>query len=238
MKQILLIEDDPDLADILSVNLLNEGYALEAVTNGIDGLERLNSKTYDLLILDIMLPGMDGLEICRKVRAMAGYLPIIIVSAKSTETQRILGLELGSDDYLSKPFSLDELIARIRALLRRVSALDRLMDEKAGTIYCGDLVIDPIKREAKLETRPVILTAKEFDLLLFFARNPGKAFTRLALLDNVWGYRHGGYEHTVNSHINRLRSKIDANNAKPNLIQTVWGIGYKFMDYSGTGNEI
>lgn len=238
MKQILLIEDDPDLANILTVNLLNEGYALEAVANGNKGLQALINNSYDLLILDLMLPGLDGLEICRQVRNMPGYLPIIIISAKSAETQRVLGLELGGDDYLSKPFSLDELLARIRALLRRVNALDRLAGEKTGTIYCGDLVIDPVARTATLARRTLGLTAKEFDLLLFFARNPGKAFTRLALLDQVWGYSHGGYEHTVNSHINRLRAKLELNSAKPNFIQTVWGVGYKFIDYSDAGNEI
>ncbi|PPD31470.1 MAG: DNA-binding response regulator [Methylomonas sp.] len=226
------------MADILTVNLLNEGYTLEAATNGNDGLERLRNNHYGLLILDLMLPGLDGLEICRQVRNMPGYLPIIIISAKSTETQRIVGLELGGDDYLSKPFSLDELLARIRALLRRVQALDRLAEEKTGTLYCGDLVIDPVAREATLAKQPVTLTAKEFDLLLFFARNPGKTFTRLALLDQVWGYSHGGYEHTVNAHINRLRAKIEANTTKPNFIQTVWGVGYKFIDYPETGNDV
>lgn len=236
MKQILVIEDDPDIGDMLGINLRDEGYEVEIATNGIDGLRRLKSQVYDLLVLDLMLPGVDGLEICRIVRRMPHYLPIIIVSAKSAETQRILGLELGADDYLSKPYSLPELIARIRALLRRVDALDRSVQEKTGVIACGDLFINPIAHEVTLKNQPVVLTIKEFDLLLFFARNPGKAFTRLALLDQVWGYSHDGYEHTVNSHINRLRAKIEQDSAKPHYIQTVWGVGYKFSGFKGNAS--
>lgn len=234
MKQILVIEDDLDIGDMLGINLRDEGYIVEIATNGIDGLNRLQAQTYDLLVLDLMLPGIDGLEICREVRRMPHYLPIIILSAKSAEPQRILGLELGADDYLTKPFSLHELIARIRALLRRVAALDRSMQDKTGVIACGDLVINPVSREVTLANQPIALTGKEFELLLFFARNPGKAFTRLALLDQVWGYTHDGYEHTVNSHINRLRAKIERDSTQPIFIQTVWGVGYKFADFSGT----
>jgi two-component system, OmpR family, response regulator len=236
MKQILVIEDDLDIGDMLGINLRDEGYAVEIATNGIEGLNRLKSQAYDLLVLDLMLPGIDGLEICRQVRLMPHYLPIIIVSAKSAETQRIIGLELGADDYLSKPYSLDELIARIRALLRRVAALNKSVQDKTGVIAYGDLVINPIAHEVTLKNHPVTLTVKEFDLLLFFARNPGKAFTRLALLDQVWGYSHDGYEHTVNSHINRLRAKIEQDSAKPHYIQTVWGIGYKFSGINGNAS--
>ena len=233
MKQILVIEDDLDIGDMLGINLRDEGYTVEIVGNGIEGLARLKAQAYDLLVLDLMLPGLDGLEICRAVRQMPRYLPIIIVSAKSAEPQRILGLELGADDYLTKPFSLHELIARIRALLRRVAALDRSVQDKVGVIAYGELVINPIAREVTLANQSVALTAKEFDLLLFFARNPGKAFTRLALLDQVWGYSHDGYEHTVNSHINRLRAKIERDSTQPYFIQTVWGVGYKFADSLG-----
>lgn len=233
MKRILVIEDDLDIGDMLGINLRDEGYAVEIATHGTDGLNQLKAQFYDLLVLDLMLPGIGGLEICREVRRMPHYLPIIIISAKSAETQRILGLELGADDYLSKPFSLHELIARIRALLRRVAALDRSVQDKMGIIACGDLAINPIGREVTLANQPIALTMKEFDLLLFFARNPGKAFTRLELLDQVWGYTHDGYEHTVNSHINRLRAKIERDTTQPNFIQTVWGLGYKFVDFAG-----
>ncbi len=231
MKRILIIEDDPDIGDMLDINLSDEGFVVEIATNGVDGLNRLKAQAYDLLLLDLMLPGIDGLEICREVRRMQHYQPIIILSAKSAETQRILGLELGADDYLTKPFSLHELIARIRALLRRVAAFDRSVQEKTGIITCGELIIDPVAREVTMAKQSVALTMKEFELLLFFARNPGKAFTRLTLLDQVWGYSHDGYEHTVNSHINRLRAKIERDTTQPHFIQTVWGVGYKFSDF-------
>lgn len=230
MKHILSIEDDPDIGDMLDINLRDEGYRIDIATNGLVGLNRLKARTYDLLVLDIMLPGLDGLEICRQVRQMPHYQPIIIISAKSAETQRVLGLELGADDYLSKPFSVPELVARIRALFRRVDALEKAVQIKSGVITVGDLIIDPVAHEVRLGKQPVALTAKEFELLLFFAKNPGKAFTRMALLDQVWGYSHDGYEHTVNSHINRLRSKIERDSTQPQLIQTVWGVGYKFSD--------
>ena len=233
MKQLLVIEDDLDIGDMLGINLRDEGFGVDIVTNGLDGLNRLKTNAYDLLVLDLMLPGLDGLEICREVRRMPHYLPVIIVSAKSAETQRILGLELGADDYVTKPFSPHELIARIRALLRRVAALNRSVQDKTGIISYGDLVINPMSRDVTLANQAVTLTAKEFELLLFFARNPGKTFTRLALLDQVWGYTHEGYEHTVNSHINRLRAKIEHDSAKPHFIQTVWGVGYKFTDLIG-----
>lgn len=230
MKKLLIIEDDPDIGDMLDINLRDEGYRVDIATDGITGLKQLKSCSYDLLVLDLMLPGLDGLEICRQVRQLPYYQPIIIISAKSAETQRILGLELGADDYLSKPFSVPELVARIRALFRRIDALERSLQVKTGVIEFGDLLIDPIAHEVKLAGQPIALTSKEFELLLFFARHPGKAFTRMALLDQVWGYSHDGYEHTVNSHINRLRNKIEADTANPQFIQTVWGIGYKFTD--------
>ena len=230
MKRLLIIEDDPDIGDMLDINLRDEGFLVELATDGLSGLHKLKAQTYDLLVLDLMLPGLDGLEICRQVRLMPHYLPIIIISAKSQESQRVLGLELGADDYLGKPFSVSELAARIRALFRRINALEHSLHAKTGVLSYQDLLIDPLKHEVKLAGQAVTLTAKEFELLLFFARHPGKAFTRLTLLDQVWGYQHDGYEHTVNSHINRLRGKIERNAAKPQFIQTVWGVGYKFAD--------
>ncbi|CAI8860879.1 MULTISPECIES: response regulator transcription factor [Methylococcus] len=231
MKRILVIEDDTDIGDMLGINLRDEGYAVEIARDGIGGLACLKADRFDLLVLDLMLPGIDGLEICRQVRRMPHYQPIVIISAKSTETQRVLGLELGADDYLTKPFSIPELIARIRALFRRVEAMERESQAKAGVIVRGPLTIDPVGYSVMLEGRPVALTLKEFELLLFFARHPGQAFTRLALLDRVWGYSHDGYEHTVNSHINRLRAKIERDPGRPEFIQTVWGVGYKFVDF-------
>jgi DNA-binding response OmpR family regulator len=231
MKRILVIEDDPDIGDMLGINLRDEGFAVEIAMDGVEGLDRLKAHRYDLLVLDLMLPGLDGLEICREVRHRPHYQPIIIISAKSAETQRVLGLELGADDYLTKPFSIPELIARIRALFRRAEAMERQAQMKTGVIECGGLRIDPLAHEATLGGQPLTLTLKEFELLLFFARNPGQAFTRVALLDRVWGYSHDGYEHTVNSHINRLRAKIERDPTRPEFIQTVWGVGYKFADF-------
>jgi DNA-binding response OmpR family regulator len=175
-----------------------------------------------------MLPNVDGLEICRRIRQMTRYLPVIIISARSSETHRVLGLEMGADDYLAKPFSVIELVARVKALFRRQEAmgLNLLMD--SGRIDCHGLSIDPLSREIRLHGEPVDLTPREFDLLYYFARHPGEVFSRLALLDRVWGYQHEGYEHTVNTHINRLRSKIERDPAEPEIILTVWGKGYKF----------
>jgi DNA-binding response OmpR family regulator len=228
-RRILLVEDDADIADILRLNLSDEGYAVDWAGDGESGLARLDGQVYDALLLDIMLPGIDGLEVCRRVRAMPHYTPIIIISARSGESQRVLGLELGADDYVTKPFSVLELIARVRALFRRVDALGRTARQEAGLLEAGVLAIDPVARTVRCKGADVDLTAREFDLLFFFARHPGSVFSRMDLLTQVWGYSHEGYEHTVNTHINRLRSKIETDPAKPELIRTVWGVGYKFM---------
>ncbi|MDD4915903.1 MAG: response regulator transcription factor [Methylococcales bacterium] len=229
-KQILVIEDDPDIGALLALHLGDEGYRVEIATDGTAGLNRLKTRRYDLLVLDLMLPGMDGLEICREMRRQDDYQPIVIISAKATETQRVLGLELGADDYLTKPFSVPELVARIRALFRLIQAMQQQAQGKSAVVSCGDLSIDPLSHQVNLAGVGIALTVKEFDMLLFFARHPGKVFTRIELLDNIWGYSHDGYEHTVNSHINRLRAKIEPDPANPVYIQTVWGVGYKFVE--------
>ncbi|MGC4398139.1 response regulator transcription factor [Hydrogenophaga sp. T2] len=227
-KRILIVEDDVHIADLLRMHLGDEGFAVEHAADGDAGVALLERGHWDALVLDLMLPGVDGLEICRRARAMARYTPIIITSARSSEVHRILGLELGADDYLAKPFSVLELVARVRALLRRTDALARNAKLEAGTLEIDGLRIDPLARELHLEGRPVDLTPREFDLLHFFARHPGKVFSRIELLNQVWGYRHEGYEHTVNTHINRLRLKIETDPARPARILTVWGRGYKF----------
>jgi len=229
-QTILVIEDDSDIGQMLALNLRAEGFVVNVETSGEAGLAWLARERPVLLLLDLMLPGMDGLNVCREVRRLHDYLPIIILSAKSTETHRVLGLELGADDYLTKPFSLAELVARVHAVLRRMDAARKLASTLSGVIRRGPLQLDPVAREARLHGRELVLTAKEFELLLFFARTPGRAYTRMELLDQVWGYSHDGYEHTVNSHINRLRAKIEADPAKPAFIVTVWGVGYKFVD--------
>ncbi|MCZ2497576.1 response regulator [Xylophilus sp. Kf1] len=227
--RILLVEDDQPIADLLQMHLRDEHWEVTHCARGDDGLQALLSGEWSLLILDIMLPGgVDGLEICRRARAATRYTPIIMISARSSEVQRILGLELGADDYLPKPFSVLELVARAKALLRRVDALARNAREASGSVVAHGVSVDPVARQARLGDRPLDLTPREFDLLYFFVRHPGKVFSRLDLLNAVWGYQHEGYEHTVNTHINRLRAKIEDNPAQPGRILTVWGRGYRF----------
>jgi two-component system OmpR family response regulator len=233
-KRVLLVEDDQGIAEILRLHLADEGYAVEHAADGGRGMALLErGGHWDALILDLMLPGIDGLEICRRARAMAGYTPIIIISARASEVHRILGLEIGADDYLAKPFSVLELTARVRALLRRVDALARAVRIEAGAIEAAGLQLDPLSRAAAIDGRPLDLTPREFELLYFFARRPGQVFSRLELLNQVWGYHHDGYEHTVNTHINRLRSKIEPDPTAPRRIVTVWGRGYRFAAPTG-----
>ena len=227
-KRILIVEDDGDIAELLQLHLRDEGYAISHAADGNRGMAMLEQGGWDALILDLMLPGVDGLEICRRARTMTRYTPIIITSARSSEVHRVLGLELGADDYLAKPFSMLELVARVKALFRRLEAMSRNLRMDAGVLSFNDLTIDPIAREVHLHQQPVELTPREFDLLYFFVRHPGQVFSRLSLLNQVWGYQHEGYEHTVNTHINRLRIKIERNPAEPERILTVWGMGYKF----------
>jgi DNA-binding response OmpR family regulator len=235
-KRILIIEDNADLARLLALNLRDLSHEVDIAADGSAGLAKAERTAYDLIVLDLMLPGLDGIEICRRIRTKPPYVPILMLTSRSSETDRVVGLEMGADDYVTKPFSIVELLARIKALFRRV---ERLREDSApsssGKIELGSLVIDPERRTVTLRGNPVTLTAKEFDLLLYFASSPGRVFTRSHLLDVVWGYGHDGYEHTVNSHINRLRAKIEENPAHPRYILTVWGVGYKFSDRDTAG---
>jgi two-component system OmpR family response regulator len=226
-KRVLIVEDDPHIAELLRMHLHDEGFAVVHAADGHAGAREVNNGPWDALVLDLMLPGIDGLELCRRTRAKAHYTPIIIISARSSEVHRILGLELGADDYLAKPFSVLELVARVRALLRRTEAMNRQRGAGSGRLDVGQLSIEPLERTVRLAGKPVDLTPREFDLLYFFARHPGRVFSRLDLLNKVWGYQHDGYEHTVNTHINRLRIKVEADAAAPRHILTVWGRGYK-----------
>ncbi|MDZ4699679.1 MAG: response regulator transcription factor [Rhodothermales bacterium] len=228
---ILIVEDDPDLAGLLQIHLGDLGYATHVARDGRSGLEMALRDPFALLILDLMLPGLDGLEVCKRIRAENRALPILMLTAKSEELDKVLGLELGADDYLTKPFSIRELLARVKALLRRFdlsSEIARPAD--ASVLMFGDLTVDVDKRKVTLRGEALELTAKEFELLLLFARNPGRAYSRQELLDLVWGYQYSGYSHTVNTHINRLRNKIEADPADPRFIQTVWGHGYRFAE--------
>jgi DNA-binding response OmpR family regulator len=229
-RKVLVIEDDEDIAKLIELQLLELSCEVKRVGNGVEGLAEAQSERYDLLILDLMLPGMGGLEICQRIRGQDRYTPVLMVTSKSSELDRVLGLEMGADDYLTKPFSVLELNARIKAIFRRVDNLSREKDGAAVVIKSGDLHVDVEKRSVRLGGKPVDLTAKEFDLLVHFARHPGRVFSRTQLLDSVWGYSHSGYEHTVNSHINRLRTKLENDPNQPEFIETVWGVGYKFRE--------
>jgi two-component system OmpR family response regulator len=236
-RRVLIVEDDPHISELLRMHLSDDGFAVVQAGDGHSGVRELESGPWDALVLDVMLPGVDGLEICRRARAMPHYTPIIIISARSSEVHRILGLELGADDYLSKPFSVLELVARVRALVRRGDAMARTAAGGAGRIDLGNLSIDPLARTVQVDGKPVDLTPREFDLLCFFARHPDRVFSRLDLLNQVWGYQHDGYEHTVNTHINRLRIKVEANVAEPRRILTVWGRGYKMVADAHTSGD-
>ena len=238
--QLLLVEDDAAVAGVVAYHLRAAGYHVEHAADGRLAWRRIERQRWDLVLLDVMLPGIDGFEICRRLRAQeaqagpGGHVPVIILSARTTEAERVLGLELGADDYLLKPFSMLELTARVRALLRRV---DQLRTQGSGPLLqAGSLCIDTVRRRARLGGAELNLTLREFDLLHFLARHPGQIFSRSELLQRVWGDGFDGFEHTVNSHINRLRNKLDGDGggvahvlqAAPRLIETVWGLGYRF----------
>jgi DNA-binding response OmpR family regulator len=230
-KEILVIEDEPQLARLVEMHLVDAGCRVTVQHDGAGGLAKADSGNFDLIVLDLMLPDMDGLEVCRQLRGQRDHTPILMLTARSGEVDRVLGLEMGADDYLTKPFSVRELVARIKAILRRV---DRRAHEETSSVPLEfeGLVIDGDKRRVLVRGEPARLTAKEYDLLLQFARYPGRVYTRSQLLDLVWGYGDGTYEHTVNSHINRLRAKIEDDPSQPHFIRTVWGVGYRFFDPS------
>lgn len=232
---VLVVEDDQDISQLIKLHLQDLPCQVKLAADGIVGLAEAEARDYDLIILDLKLPGLDGLEVCRRLRSRSTYTPILMLTSKSSELDRVLGLEMGADDYLTKPFSVLELTARVKAILRRMNAVGRTHGDSDSSrlIRAGDLIIDLDRHSAALEGRQLALTAREFDLLVHFARHPGRVYTRDQLLDQVWGYQHSGYEHTVNSHINRLRAKIERDPQNPEYIQTVWGVGYKFKDEGG-----
>lgn len=230
-RRFLIAEDEPDLAQLIKLHLQDFNADIFIVHRGDQALQLVCDQRWDLLILDLRLPELDGLDICRELRGKGFQLPILMLTARSTELDRVLGLELGADDYLTKPFSALELSARIKALLRRCERIDTTSAQsKPTTIKLHQLWLDSQQRKAQMFEQVIELTAREFDLLWYFASHPGRVFRRSELLDNVWGYGHEGYEHTVNSHINRLRAKIETDPANPQLLLTVWGVGYKFLE--------
>jgi DNA-binding response OmpR family regulator len=237
-RRALIVEDNREIAALVKLHLRDVQCEADIAADGKRGLELASGHRYDLVVLDLMLPEMDGLAVCREIRTLPGYVPILMLTAKSTELDRVLGLEMGADDYLVKPFSVRELQARVRALFRRVEALSSAAGTSGTeeTIERGALRIETGKRRVSIDGAEVALTAREFDLLLHFARHPGQVFNRARLLDQIWGYNHEGYEHTVNSHINRLRAKIERDPSTPRYILTVWGVGYKFSDRLEVGS--
>lgn len=232
IRTVLIVEDNPGIGQLVKMHVEDLGCEAILITRGDEGLARYRQGGIDLVVLDLMLLGMDGLAVCREIRSGPGYVPVLMLTAKSTELDRVLGLEMGADDYLTKPFSVAELGARIKALFRRVDAMVSPAQEDATEerIEHEGLSIDPARRRVTIQGQEIDLTAREFDLLFHFARHPGRVFRRTHLLDAVWGYNHEGYEHTVNTHINRLRGKIEQDPSNPFYIQTVWGVGYRFRD--------
>jgi DNA-binding response OmpR family regulator len=238
-KRVLIVEDQRDIADLIALHLKDLGLDVEVANDGISGETLANKSAFDALVLDIMLPGKNGLDILRSLRQNGIETPVLMLTARATELDRVLGLELGADDYLTKPFSVPELQARVKALLRRSGMSKRSQAQTSlesnttaqppEKMIFGELSIDTNSRIVILDGKSLDLTAKEFELLLHFAKQPGRAFTRLQLLDAVWGTTFEGYEHNVNTHINRLRNKVESNPAEPKFIITVRGVGYRFM---------
>lgn len=227
--RVLIVEDDPTVAEVVTRYLEREGFAVESVADGRDALARADEQLPDLVVLDIMLPGLDGLEVCRRLRSRAP-IPVVMLTARGGEEDRVLGLELGADDYVSKPFSPRELTARVKAVLRRAgSPLDERSTEvdRTGTLEYDGLSIDLAAREARVRGELATLTAREFELLAFLARQPRQVFRRDELLERVWGYTYGDTS-TVTVHIRRLREKIEDDPSAPRRIATVWGVGYRF----------
>lgn len=249
--KVLIVEDEADIANLIQVHLTELDIDSDISAHGQEALELALNRNYQLVMLDVMLPEINGLDICRQLRQLKPLQAILMLTSKTSETDRVLGLELGADDYMTKPFSIRELQARVRTQLRRVHALtDRnnlliqsdneqcdgelnpnntttSSADNVNSTCIGQLLIDHRYHQVIYKDRAINLTSTEFELLGFFCKNPDQVFSRAQLLDGVWGYNHSGYEHTVNSHINRLRNKLEEDCAEPKIIQTVWGVGYK-----------
>jgi DNA-binding response OmpR family regulator len=231
LKRVLVIEDDHELVELLDIHLSDLECEVDKSYDGREGLDKALSNTYDLYVLDLMLPGLDGLEICRKIRAKEINTPILMLTAKAEEIDKVLGLEMGADDYLTKPFSVREFVARVKAMFRRMEMSHSPTQSTASpTLDFGRLKIDIDKHKVTIDNERIELSPKEFELLILLASNPGKSYNRSQLLNLIWGYDFEGYEHTVNSHINRLRRKIEHNIESPEYVLTTWGVGYRFNE--------
>ncbi len=228
---LLIIEDDENISTAIEEYFSRAGYTVNTAPDGLAGIEAAVKNRPDVVVLDLMLPKMDGLAVCKELRQKNPQMPILMLTAKDDVVDKVLGLEMGADDYITKPFSLREVEARIKSVLRRTRAAVTAVDGKdEATIVRGNLRVDPVRREVTIAERQVELTPKEFDLLRLFAGNPGRVFPRKYLLEKIWDYSYEGYDRTIDSHINRLRAKIEENPDNPQLVLTVWGIGYKFTD--------
>ncbi len=230
MKSILIIEDDENIVELLEIHLKDIHCEITKATTGKNGMLYAMKNSFDLIILDVMLPDIDGMEICKKLRAENNTSPILMVTARSEEIDKVIGLESGADDYLTKPFSIREIIARVKAILRREEINQTIRSNGNKILSAGEITVDADKRKVMVRETKIDLTPREFDLLYLFISNPGKSYSREALLNAVWGYEFNGYEHTVNSHISRLRAKIESDMSNPTYILTTWGIGYRFND--------
>lgn len=228
-KNALIIEDDPRISELLAIHLKDINIGVQSERDGLDGLQQAINNRFDIILLDLMLPTIDGIEICKKVRAAKVNTPIIMITSKSEEIDRVIGLETGADDYIVKPFSIREFQARVKAVLRR-SLSDSTNANSSDKFEYDKLMIDIEKRICTKNQMRIDLAPKEFDLLALLASNPGKSFNRQSILNLVWGYEFEGFQHTVNSHINRIRAKIEDDMAKPNYIITTWGYGYRFNE--------
>ena len=228
--RILVVDDEQLLVKGIKFNLENEGWTVDACYDGAAAVEQARAVRYDLIILDLMMPVMDGLEACMHIRQLDPTVPIIMLTAKSEDTDKLLGFEFGADDYITKPFNILLLKARIRALLRRSSLSAVPAGEPAGVLRCADFSLDPEKRVARRGDAEVDLTVKEFDVCELLMRSPGKVFSREALLNTIWGYDYQGEERTVDVHIRRLREKLERDPANPAHIVTKWGVGYYFKE--------
>lgn len=229
-KNVLIIEDDESISELLTIHLRDMDCLIESETEGDRGYQTAATGAFDLIILDINLPNKDGLDICRDLRANKINTPILMLTARSEEIDKILGLETGADDYLTKPFSVREFTARVKAIFRRIEMLKTPDQDADELIIKGNIQIDQKKRKVLKSGERIDLTPKEYDLLNLLAKNPGRSYTRERLLSLIWGYEFSGYEHTVNSHINRLRAKIEDDLNQPTYILTTWGVGYRFSD--------
>lgn len=230
MEKALIIEDDKDISELISIHLTDMNMEVDKAYDGKDGLMKALNNHYRFILLDIRLPQLDGLEVCKRIRMEKNNTPVLMITSKSEEIDKVLGLEIGADDYISKPFGIRELLARIKAVLRRTERMLQGNDQDNIEFRYDKLYINVGMRIVEVDGKRIELSPKEFDLLVHLASNPGKTYSRMQLLNQVWGYEFEGFEHTVNSHINRLRSKIEKDMGQPEYILTTWGVGYKFRE--------